>query len=122
MRAALFGLMLLGCAAKPSAMAVCEKLAGANVAEGCKTEPPGLGLGAAAKERVTFSIPGGKTGQVLTFDKGSDYTATVKAFDAAAVLAGRHRYGSEGALVFVQLNSETPATLGDNAKKVVEGL
>lgn len=116
-----FALLAFGCAKKPTAKAVCEKLVTAGVATACWTEPPG-GLGAGALEHVVFDIPGGKTGQVLTFDKASDYTATVAAFDAAAVLAGRHRYGSESALTFVQLNSETPAELGTNAKTVVDAL
>lgn len=114
-------LLAFGCGKKPTAMAVCEKLVVAGVAANCEAKPPG-GLGAAALEHVVFDIPGGKTGQVMTFDKASDYTATTKAYDAAAVLAGRHRYGSESALTFVQLNSETPAELGTNAKTVVEAL
>jgi len=59
---------------------------------------------------------------VLRFAKESDYTATVKAFDAMAVLAGRHRYGSEGALIFVQMNSATPSEVGAKAEQLVKAL
>jgi hypothetical protein len=121
MRSVVLVCLLVACAAKPSAMSVCTKLGAAGVATECKSESPS-GLGAAARERVVFNIPGGATGQVLAFDKSSDYDATVKAFDAAATLAGRHRYGSASALVFVQLNAETAQSLGTNAKLVVEEL
>lgn len=67
------------------------------------------------------SVPG-KTGQVLRFAKSSDYEATVKAFDAAAVLAGRHRYGSSKALIFVQLNSEASSDVGAKAEGIVNAL
>lgn len=117
-------LLLVGCS-KPQIPAsdVCTKLVAAGVASNCKTEPPG-GLGAAASEHVVFDLPSvpGKTGQVLRFDKASDYEATSKAFDAAAVLAGRHRYGSASALIYVQLHSGAPADVGAKAAAVVAGL
>jgi hypothetical protein len=116
-------LVLTGCAKKPSAGDVCSKLEAAQVATGCKADAP-AGLGAAAKERVVFDLPSvpGKTGQVLTFDTTENFDATVKAFDAAAVLAGRHRYNNPKKLVFVQLNSETPDATGLAAKAIVDGL
>jgi hypothetical protein len=121
-RALMLLVAVVGCKAGPSAAEVCSRLEAQGVATGCKAEAP-AGLGAAAAERVTFSLPGKAVGgQVLKFSAASDYDATVKAFDAAAALAGRHRYGSEGAKVFVQLNAETPAELGDKARAVVAGL
>lgn len=120
----LFGL-LGGCGKKaPPAMDVCAKLQAAGVASNCKLEPSTGLLTAAAKERATFdlSAPAGKTGQAMTFDKAADYEATVKAFDGAAVLAGRHRYGSASALVLVQLNSEASQETGDKARGVVDSL
>ena len=71
---------------------------------------------------MEFDLAHGKTGQVLRFNDDAGYDATVKAFGAAAVLAGPHRYGKPGALVFVQLNAATPAEVGAKAKAVVDGL
>lgn len=106
----------------PTAYEVCEKLKTAGVAEHCRSATPG-GLGSAARQRVEFDIPGEKrTGQVLTFDRDDFYESTVRAFGAAAALAGRHQYGNPGALVFVQLNSETSDATGDAARRVVAGL
>lgn len=115
--------VLAGCKSKPSAGAVCSQLEAAGVASNCKNAEP-RGIGAAAAERVTFDISDGRgeDGQVLRFEKDSDFKATVAAFDAAAALAGRHRYGAESALIFVQLNSGTSTELGSKAKAVVEGL
>ncbi len=119
----LLALGCTSCVAKPSAASVCEKLTAAGVAENCHTEAPG-GIGASATEKFAFDIPksSGKTGQVLKFDGEAAYAATVKTFDGMAGLVGPHRYGSEKALIFVQLNNETPAELGANARTVVAGL
>jgi hypothetical protein len=38
------------------------------------------------------------------------------------MLAGRHRYGSSAALIFVQLNSATPSDVGGKAEAVVDAL
>ncbi|HEY4158501.1 MAG TPA: hypothetical protein VGM29_10400 [Polyangiaceae bacterium] len=118
---------LLGLAcgkAKPTAQTVCAQLATSGVAANCKDGGPAGGLGSAASEYVVFDLPSvpGETGQVLRFEKPSDYAATVKAFDAAAVLAGRHRYGSESALIFVQLNSKASSDVGAKADAIVKGL
>jgi hypothetical protein len=120
----LASIALLSCSKKPDAMTVCKKLGDAGAADPstCKAEASNGGLAAAALERVIFDIPGGKPGQVVTFDKTSDYRATVAAFDAAASLAGRHRYGSESALVFVQLNFAADPAAAAKAKAVVDSL
>jgi hypothetical protein len=117
------GLLLAACKGKPTALAVCEKISAVGAGANCRADKPG-GLGSAAKEKAVFDVPGVKdaTGQVLNFDKASDYSATVKAFDAMAALAGRFRYGSESALIFVQMNSETPPEVGAKAEKVVSDL
>jgi hypothetical protein len=110
-----------GCAKRPTAVATCEKLAAAGVATGCRAGSLGVGLVAAASERVEFSIAeSNKTGQA--FASAADYESTIKAFDGAAELAGRHRYGSPSALIFVQLNSEASPESGNAAKRVVDGL
>lgn len=67
------------------------------------------------------AVPG-ETGQAMRSEKTSGYDATVKAFDAMAALAGRHRCGSEKALIFVQLNSKASADVGTKTKAVVDGL
>jgi hypothetical protein len=117
-------LSMAACSKPPSAAAVCEKLVAAGVATNCKQGELGEGLVSAASDRAVFDLPSvpGETGQVVCFDKSADYDATVKAFDAMAALAGRHRYGSPSARVFVQLNSQAPAETGTKAEAVVEGL
>ena len=112
-----------GCADPPSAASVCNKLVDAGIAAGCREEKP-AGLGAAAVERYTFDLPSvqGKTGQVLRFENKATYTQTVDAFAATAFFAGPHRYGSEKALIFVQMNEGLSLELGKSAKATIEGL
>jgi len=107
--------------AKPTADAVCTQLVAAGVATNCVVKQPG-GIGAAADKAMDFDLAHDAKGQVLTFRSEADFKATIGAFDAAAVLAGKHRYGSESALTFVQLNAQTPDAVGDKAKAVVDGL
>lgn len=104
----------------PSAVAVCEKLVAAGVASNCEEEGFSEGLDAAASSRARFDLPTvpGKSGQVLTFARSVDYAATAKAFNRATV---RH-YGSERALVFVQLSSEAPADVAAATAAVVKAL
>jgi len=118
-----FALTTAACHSKPTAAGVCGKLVAAGVAANCKSGTPG-GLGAAASEQAVFDLPSvpGETGQVLRFDKSSDFEATTKAYDAVAVLAGRHRYGSSAALIFVQLNSGASTDIGAKAEAVVNAL
>jgi hypothetical protein len=104
-----------------SAATVCNQLAVEGVAKDCKADKP-VGLGAAAIDRVTFTLPHGKMGQVLRFKKASDLEATAKAFDAAAILAGPYRYTSKSALIYVQLNSETDASVAAIAERVIGAL
>lgn len=115
---------LAACSKKPAALDVCKKLETASVARNCKLNSERGGLVATAKEKAVFDLvaPADKTGQVLTFGSEGDLDATVKAFQAAAVLAGRHRYASTSALVFVQLNSDATEAEGSAAKGVVDGL
>lgn len=122
--AAVVVLALLACKSKPGALDVCRKLEADGVAARCELTQERGGLVGAAKERVNFDIPSnpGNKGQVLTFNSENDLDATTKGFDAAAMLAGRHRYANRSALVFVQLNSETNDATGSKAKAVVDGL
>jgi hypothetical protein len=117
----LFG--LVGCTSKPSAADVCKRLEAAGVAKGCREEKPEV-MTARAKVKYGFDLPSvpGKTGQVLTFADAEAYTATVQDFEKVAPLAGPHRFGSEKALVFVQLNSGASLETGKTARGIVEGL
>lgn len=117
----LSGCGLLG--SKPSAMDVCKKLEVAKVASGCREDKP-IGVGAAAAEKVAFDLPSvpGKGGQVLRFDKPETYKQTADTFEKTALLAGPHRYGNEGKLIFVQFNDGASLDIGKQAKAIVEGL
>ena len=119
----LAAILVTGCAKKPTAMAVCAQLVDAGIASGCKEEKPG-GMGAAAIERATFDLPSvkGKTGQVLRFEKAEYYTNTVDGFQRAATFAGPHRYGSEKALIFVQMNDGASLDVGKKTKAIVDAL
>lgn len=125
MKLVISAVLLSGCAAKPAASDVCKQIEGAGVAKPgtCKAETPAV-MAARAKEKIAFDLAAvpGKTGQVLSFAKAEDYTATVKAFEAAAMLAGPHRYGSEKALIFVQLNDGASVDVGNKVKGLVAGL
>lgn len=116
-------LTLFGCSSHPSAAAVCKKLEAVGIAKSCKASAPAA-INARASEEAVFDLVGvsGKTGHVLAFAKQDDFDATVKAYEAAAFLAGSHRYGSQRALVFVQLNSDADVETGRKAKAVVDGL
>lgn len=96
----------LGCGAKPTAESVCRQIEAAGVGKGCTSAKPEM-MSARARTRFNFDlvhVPG-KTGQVLDFASGDDYDATEKAFAAAALLAGPHRYGNASTRIFVQVNS-----------------
>lgn len=113
----------LGCSKGPSAMDVCKQIEATGVASNCRTDTP-RGLGLAAKELVAFDLTNvsGKSGQVLKFADVDTYTKTVDAYDAAAMLAGPHRYGSKTARVFVQANSGLSGEDGMKIRGVVSAL
>jgi len=117
----LSGCGLLG--SKPTAMDVCKKLEASKVASGCREDKP-MGVGAAAVEKAAFDLPSvpGKGGQVLRFDKAETYRTTVETFEKTAFLAGPHRYGNEGKLIFVQFNDGASLEVGKQTKPIVEGL
>jgi hypothetical protein len=121
--AALMLVTVTGCSKRPSAADVCKKLEASGVAASCRTDSPN-GLGAAASEKVSFDLPSvpGKTGAVFGFASADSYKSTTGAFEGAAMLAGPHRYGSEKALIFVQMNSGATPDVGGKAKAVVEAL
>lgn len=112
-----------GCAKKPTALEVCQKIEGAGLGANCRAGKV-EGLGAAAAEKAEFDLPtvAGKTGAVMRFDAESGYDTTTGAFERAAGLAGPHRYGSKKALIFVQMNSGLAAEKGAAVKAIVDGL
>jgi hypothetical protein len=116
----------LGCGllgGKPTAMSVCKKLEEAKVASGCKEDKPG-GLGATAVEKAVFDLPSvpGKTGQVLRFEKAEHYKQTEDGYSKAALLAGPHRYGNEGKLIYLQMNEGASLDVGKKVKAIVAEL
>jgi hypothetical protein len=113
----------LGCSKGPSAMDVCKQIEASGVGSGCKADTP-AGLGSGAKEAVVFGLThvSGKTGQVLKFGDDDTFTRTYDAFDAAAMLAGPHRYGSKAARVFVQMNDQASAEDGAKVRGIVSAL
>jgi hypothetical protein len=115
-------IVLSACSSKPTAASVCTKLEAAGVAKNCRPEVPKV-INARASEEAVFDLPApaGKTGHVLAFAKAEDYAATVKAYEAAALLAGSHRYGSEKALIFVQLNSDASSTACEKPMRACAG-
>lgn len=98
-------LFAAGCSAdRPTAQAVCKKIVvERSGGRDCEERSPD-GLGAAAVSSYWYTLANGENAQVLQFQKASDYEATERAFDAAAVLAGPHRYGNKEALIFIQMN------------------
>lgn len=107
----------------PAPSDVCSKLAAAGVAANCRRETPKM-INARAADDYEFDLPSvpGHGGAVLSFAKDDDYTATVAAYEAMAMLAGPHRYGNPKARIFVQFNEGAPPDVGDKAKAIVAGL
>jgi hypothetical protein len=115
--------LLVACSKGPTAADVCKKLETDGVARGCKQDKPAM-ISARAKEKYAFdlvSVPG-KTGQVLSFERGDDFAATEKAMREAGMLAGPHRYGNAKARIFVQLNSDASLEVGNKTKAIVDAL
>lgn len=110
-----------GCGSKPSAMDVCGKLKAAGEVSACAPEAPS-GLGGAAAEGASGTLPGDKACGVMTFKDEAAFNSTVAAFEAAAMLAGPHRYGNKAKLVFVQCSSGLDAAHGAKVKAVVDAL
>jgi len=104
---------------KPTAMEVCRKFADTSAASGCVRKTP-AGLGADAKEAVSFDLPHGKTGQVLRFEDADDYKECKAGFAKHALLAGPYRWGNKSALLFVQLNSETDPAVAAKIKRILD--
>ena len=110
-----------------SAAAVCKALEKAGVAKkgSCVKAKPEK-ISALAQIKYDFLLENLAkevgSGQVLEFGDKKSFEKTVKTFEAMAAVAGPHRYQSDAALIFVQLNKKTPAGDAKKAKSIVEAL
>lgn len=79
---------------------------------------------ARASAMWVYDVPGtpGATAAVYSFATSEDYAATVNTFAGLAVLAGPHRYGNPGRLIFVQANDKAPLEYGRRLRATIEGL
>ena len=102
---------------------VCSQIEDAGIGKNCAPENP-TGLAVAATGAYDFDLPSvpGKSGIVMIFDNADLYRKTVKSYADAAFLAGPHRYGSENALIFVQINEGLSSSDGQKVKDIVESL
>lgn len=102
---------------------VCWQIQDAGIGENCAPGNP-TGLAIAATEAYDFDLPSvpGKSGTVMIFDNADQYRKTVQSYADAAFLAGPHRYGSENALIFVQINEGLSSSDGQNVKDIVDSL
>ena len=123
MRKIIVALFLVGCGSDLDAKTACEKLTGQGLGASCTKDSPG-GLGAAAWEKYDFEIPEpkGKKCQVLAHKSDADLEGTIKGFDAAAGLAGPHRYSNKAKRIFVQCNSDMPREAGEKIEAAVKAL
>lgn len=110
-------------ASATSAERVCAEIEKAGIGDNC-VRGEGTGLQLAATEVYDFdlqSVPG-EGGTVMAFDNVALYRKTVQAYEDAASLAGPHRYGSESALIFVQMNEGLSSSDGQKVKEIVDSL
>ena len=102
---------------------VCSQIEDAGIGKNCA---PGstTGLAVAATGAYDFDLPSvpGEGGTVMIFDNADLYHKTVKSYADAAFLAGPHRYGSENALIFVQINEGLSSSDGEKVKDIVDSL
>jgi hypothetical protein len=113
-----------GCSSKTVAPSdVCQKLVSAGAVSNCYHDTP-INDFARAREKVGFELPEVTTngGGVFAFDNADDYTATVKALEDEAQLAGLWRFGNKKARIFVYINKRAAPEVGAKARAVVEAL
>ena len=110
-------------ASDSAAERVCAEIERAGIGDNC-ARGEGTGLQLAATEVYDFDLPSvpGEGGSVMAFDNVALYQKTVQAFEDAASLAGPHRYGSESALIFVQINEGLSSSDGQKVKEIVDSL
>jgi hypothetical protein len=101
-----------------NAMDACRRFESAGAATGCHTESVEPALTPGARDRVLFTLPSGKRGQVFTFDDKKDYEKSAGIIEDMSS-AGKHRWGNESSKVYVQLNKDAT---DDEARKVKDVL
>lgn len=102
---------------------VCAQIEEAGIGSNC-VQGEGTGLNIAATDVWDFdltSVPG-EGGGIMLFDDADKYRRTVQAYADAEFLTGPHRYGSDSALIFVQMNEGLPADQGAKVKEIVGAL
>ncbi|MDV6230633.1 hypothetical protein [Rhodococcus cercidiphylli] len=109
--------------AASTAESVCAQIEDAGIGANC-VRGEGNGLALAATEVYDFDLPSvpGEGGAVMAFDDVDLYRKTVQSYEDAAFLAGPHRYGSEPALIFVQINEGMSPSDGQKVKGIVDAL
>jgi hypothetical protein len=115
-------IFMLACTQKPTAAAICKKIESTGIGKNCSKVKPAV-INARAKTKFDFDlvrVPGEK-GAVLDFESDADYSATVEAYAAAAMLAGPHRYGNPSTRIFIQMNSGVSLEDGNAVKALVSG-
>lgn len=102
---------------------VCSQIEEAGIGENCVLGEA-RGLAVAATEVYDFDLPSvpGEGGAVMVFDDPEQYRKTVESYADAAFLAGPHRYGSDSALIFVQINEGLSSDDGQKVKDIVDSL
>lgn len=110
-------------ASDSAAKRLCAEIEKAGIGGNC-VRGEGTGLQLAATEVYDFDLPSvpGEGGSVMAFDNVALYRKTVQSYEDAASLAGPHRYGSESALIFVQINEGLSSSDGQKVKEIVDSL
>lgn len=101
-----------------NAMDACRRFEAAGAATGCHTESVEPALTPGARQRVLFTLPSGKRGQVFSFDDKGDYEKSAKNIEDMSS-AGKHRWGSKSSKIYVQLNKDAT---DDESRKVKDTL
>lgn len=99
-----------------NAMDACRRFESAGAASGCHEESVEPALTPGARQRVVFTLPSGKRGQVFIFDDSDSYKKSADNIEDMSA-SGKHRWGNKDNKVYVQLNKDAT---DDEAAKVKE--
>ena len=101
-----------------TAMDACHRFESAGAAKGCHEESVEPALTPGAHQRVLFTLPSGKRGQVFSFDDKGDYQKSADTIENMSS-AGKHRWGNKTSKIYVQLNKDAA---DDEASKIKDVL
>jgi hypothetical protein len=101
-----------------SAMEACGRFEAAHAVSGCREESVQPALTPGAKQRVVFTLPSGKKGQVFSFTDKNAYDKSAKNIEGLEA-AGQQRWGNRDRGIYVQLNKDVS---DDEARKVKDVL